>query len=220
MTLPFTITQFLAVFERYNEAIWPLQIVAYLAGLALVALIALRSKHAGSVAAALLAAMWLVNGAGYHLAYFSEINRAALLFGALFVVQAALIAWVGLGMRRLQFGLHRDLTFWVAAAGIVYSILVYPLLGLAFGHVYPAAPVFGVAPCPTTIFTLGVLLLARPAAPAWLFVIPIAWSGLGGSAAVYLDVREDFGLFVMGIAAVALLAAGNAKFFDLRHSAK
>jgi hypothetical protein len=220
MTVPFAITEFLAVFERYNQAIWPAQILAYLAGLAVIALIVGRNRHAGWLSAGVLAAMWLVNGVGYHLVFFSEINPAARLFGALFIVQAALIAWVGLAMRRLQFGLHRDLSFWVATAAIGYSMLVYPLLGLAFGHVYPAAPVFGVAPCPTTIFTLGVLLLARPSAPAWLFAIPIAWSGLGGSAAVFLGVREDLGLFAIGIAAVALLTAANARIFGLRHSSE
>ena len=40
------------------------------------------------------------------------------------------------------------------------------------GHVYPAAPMFGVTPCPLVIFTFGMLLLSRERAPWPLLVIP------------------------------------------------
>jgi len=205
MTLPFTIADFLQVFAAYNEAIWPLQILAYLGGAAVIGLIAIRSRHAGVVAAAVLTAMWLLNGIGYHLVFFSAINRAALLFGALFVAQGVLIGWTGLARRRLQFALRADAATVVGATAVAYAMVVYPLLGWAFGHVYPASPVFGVAPCPTTIFTFGILLLARPAAPLWLFVVPVIWSAIGGSAALLLGVREDFGLIAAGIAAILAL---------------
>lgn len=205
MTLPFTIAEFLQVFERYNDAIWPVQVLAYLGGAAVVGLIVARARHAGVVAAAVLAAMWLLNGIGYHFLFFSEINSAAPAFAALFVVQSALIAWVGFGARRLQFSMRADAATVVAVIAVAYAMLVYPLLGWAFGHVYPASPVFGVAPCPTTIFTFGILLLARSAAPAWLFVIPVIWSVIGGSAALLLGVREDFGLIAAGVAAILVL---------------
>jgi hypothetical protein len=212
VNLPFSVAEFLKVFELYNLAIWPAQILAYVAGLAVVGLVAKRSRHAGPVAAAVLAAMWLLNGVGYHLAFFSEINRAAMFFGAMFIVQALLIAWVGLVARRFQFAIRMDASTLVAALAVAYALVVYPLLGWGFGHVFPAAPVFGVAPCPTTIFTLGVLLLARPAVPAWLFVIPLVWSGIGGSAAVLLGVREDFGLIAAGIATLfVLVIAGRGR---------
>jgi len=205
MTLPFTIAEFLQVFERYNNAIWPIQVLAYLGGAAVVGLIVARSRHAGMVAAVVLAAMWLLNGIGYHVVFFSEINRAALFFGALFVAQGAFIAWAGLVARRLQFSLRMDAATIVGITAVAYAMVVYPLLGWTFDHVYPAAPVFGVAPCPTTIFTFGILLLARPGAPAWLFVMPVIWSAIGGSAALLLGVREDFGLIAAGFAAILVL---------------
>lgn len=209
MTLPFTIAEFLKVFEQYNQAIWPAQVLTYLGAAGLIGLIVWRSRFAGIVAAAVLAAMWLLNGIGYHLVYFSEINRAALLFGALFVLQGALIAWAGFGARGLQFSMRADAATVVAVIAVAYAMFVYPLLGWAFGHVYPASPVFGVAPCPTTIFTLGILLLARPSAPPWLFAIPVIWSAIGGSAAVLLGVREDFGLMAAGAAAILVLAVAG-----------
>jgi hypothetical protein len=211
MDLPFTIGQFLQVFERYNAAIWPLQLLAYAAGIAVVALAAVRSPIAGRAAAAVLAALWLVNGIGYHLSFFREINPAAIGFGVLFIVQAAFMTWQGVFHDRLQPFLRKDARTVVALIAIAYATLGYPLLGYLLGHVYPAAPVFGVAPCPTTIFTLGVLLLARPAAPAWLFAIPVAWSAVGGSAAFVLQVREDLGLIAAGLAAIAFLTISLTK---------
>ena len=66
------------------------------------------------------------------------------------------------------------------------------MLGYFLGHRYPAAPSFGL-PCPTTIFTLGLLLWKRDKMPAWLFLIPLLWSAIGFSAALVLGMKEDVG---------------------------
>jgi hypothetical protein len=63
---------------------------------------------------------------------------------------------------------------------------------------------FGVTPCPTTIFTFGVLLLSARPLPALLLVIPLAWAAIGGSAAVLLGVREDLTLTAAAAIAVML----------------
>ena len=67
-------------------------------------------------------------------------------------------------------------------------------------------PMFGVAPCPTTIFTAGVLLITGWRVSRWLLIIPVIWSVIGGSAAILLSVPQDTGLIATGvlIAAVAL----------------
>jgi hypothetical protein len=84
-------------------------------------------------------------------------------------------------------------------------MLGYPLLGSAFGHLYPVSPVFGVAPCPTVIFTFGLLLWSTARVPGYVLVIPFLWSLLGFSAAVSLGMREDYGLVVAGLLGTALL---------------
>jgi hypothetical protein len=53
-------------------------------------------------------------------------------------------------------------------------------------------------PCPTTLFTVGVLLLTT-SAPWRLIVIPVLWSLIGGTAAVLWDVRVDVMLPIAGI---------------------
>jgi hypothetical protein len=65
---------------------------------------------------------------------------------------------------------------------IGYSLGIYPLLSLWLGA-YPAVPTFG-APCPTTIFTIGLLCFLRPPFPWYVLAVPILWSAVGSLAVI------------------------------------
>ncbi|HSK09552.1 MAG TPA: DUF6064 family protein, partial [Vicinamibacterales bacterium] len=84
-----------------------------------------------------------------------------------------------------------------------------PAVGLAFGLEYPRMPVFAV-PCPTTLVTAGVLLLAvpRPARPANF--IPLVWTAVAGSAAFTLGILADLALIVAGVLLLVDTVAPNA----------
>ena len=204
MSLPFTPEQFLDVFSRYNEAIWPAQLGAYALGVLVVALALRPAASSGRAVGALLAGAWAFNGIAYHLAFFAAVNPAAYVFGGAFLLQAALLAKAA-WRDRLAFGFAPTARYGFGLALVAYAAVLYPLLGLAAGHAYPRAPMFGVAPCPTTIFTFGVLLLAKDRVPPWLLVVPFAWSLVGVSAAVQLGIREDLGLAVAGLLAAPWL---------------
>jgi hypothetical protein len=92
---------------------------------------------------------------------------------------------------------------------IVFALVLYPAIGYALGHRYPAAPTFGL-PCPTTIFTLGLLLFARPA-PRWVIVVPLLWAAVGSVAAFQLGVPEDLSLLAAGAMALAFTMADNSQ---------
>jgi hypothetical protein len=203
--LPFTREQFLAAFVTYNEAIWPAQLVAYLLGLAAVALLFWRPPTADRAIAGILAAMWIWTGVGYHWLNFSQINKAALLFAALFVVQGTALAYAGIVRERLRFGVDAGPVAWVGIAFVAYSAVLYPLVGIGTGHAYPEMPMFGVTPCPVAIFTFGMLLLTSSHVSHWLLVIPSIWSLIGGSAAFLLGIPQDWLLLVSGLIAVPVL---------------
>jgi hypothetical protein len=67
---------------------------------------------------------------------------------------------------------------------LVSALLLCPFVGLAFGRPWTQAEVFGLAPDPTALATLGALLLLAPARPgltwrlAWL--LPLLWCALSG----------------------------------------
>ena len=77
----------------------------------------------------------------------------------------------------------------------VYSLLLYPLLGIALGTDYFELPAFGLTPCPVTMTTVGVLLLASRV-PRRLYVIPVTWAMVGGSAAGLLRMPQDWVLLL------------------------
>jgi hypothetical protein len=206
MNPPFTIEQFLSVFVAYNAAIWPTQIVAYVLGLIAIGAVWSRRPAASRLVPSVLALMWVLNGIGYHFLYFSTINPAAKLFAGVFVVQAILFAAGALAANGIRFEIGRDLRSVAGVAVIAYAMLVYPILGILTGHGLLAGPMFGVAPCPTTIFTIGLLLLARGKWVDWLSIIPLLWSLVGLAAAVQLGIPEDFGLPIAGFALMMFLA--------------
>ncbi|HSD56665.1 MAG TPA: DUF6064 family protein [Methanotrichaceae archaeon] len=213
MDLPFTVEQFFNIFQAYNTAIWPAQIIAYLIGIGAVALAFRENKLSGRIISGILALFWIWMGVFYHMAYFSAINSAAMIFGALFVIEGLLFIVVGSIWGRLSFRFDLKPVPIVGAIFILYAMVVYPLAGLALGHWYPRAPMFGVAPCPTTIFTFGLLLWAKKLVSAYILVIPLIWSIIGTMAAVGLQVPQDYGLGIAGIVGTILVIMRNR---DLR----
>jgi hypothetical protein len=199
------------VFAAYNTAVWPAPVVAYALGIVAVVVV-LRGGHvADRLVAAVLALLWLWTGIAYHWLAFAAVNRAAWVFGALFVAEAVLLVWFGIVRGPLQFRCRPDLNGIVGLLLVVYAAILYPLAGHASGHDYPAMPMFGITPCPVTIFTLGLLLLARAA--RWpVIIIPVLWSLIGGTAAFLLNVPQDWLLLFSGPLAVILLwrARGGA----------
>jgi hypothetical protein len=203
--LPFSVEQFFSVFAAYNTTIWPAQIAAYLLGAIAVGAILTARRWAGRSAAAILGLMWLWNGLAYHLFFFAPINPAAYGFASLFVVQGAIFIGCAVVDNCINFPNRFNWRCVLGGLLICYAGFVYPALGYVLGHSWPYAPIFGVAPCPTTIFTFGLLMMAVGPLSFWLVAIPVVWSAIGGTAAVLLSVPEDLGLLASGILGAVLL---------------
>lgn len=202
MNPPFTVDQFLAVFATYNAAIWPAQLLAYLLGVVALAALWWPGRSAQRLVLIILALMWALSGIGYHLVFFASVNPGAKGFAALFVVQALLFAASAFAGNGLRFRIGPNVRSAIALLFVLYSMVIYEMLGYAAGHGLMAGPMFGVAPCPTTIFTIGLLILMRGRLVKWLAIVPLVWAMIGTSAAVFLGIREDLGL---AVAAAALL---------------
>jgi hypothetical protein len=197
--IPFTADQFLNVFARYNIAVWPAQIFLYAIALCAIGLALQYFRDFSRSITCLLSALWLWSGIAYHVMFFSRINSAAYLFGAVFIVQSFLFIHAGVWKRALSFSFERN-SYAIIGGGLflIYALVIYPLLSYELGHRYPMTPTFGV-PCPITIFTFGMLLWTKRAVPLYLVIIPFLWSLVGLSAALSLGMKEDFGLVVAGV---------------------
>lgn len=198
MALPFSVEQFYRVFTDYNLAVWPAQYL--LLGLALVALWCVLYPRAGAgrIVSGILALLWIWMALAYHIAFFASINPLAYAFAALSLVAAAVFIWQGVVHDHLQFSMRGGAHVLVGATLIVFALLVYPAWSWFGGHRYPAMPSFGL-PCPTTIFTIGILGLRSTPSPRSPLIVPVTWSAIGGQAAVQLGMSADFGLIAAGM---------------------
>jgi hypothetical protein len=196
MTLPFTRDQFFEVFGRYNGSLWPFAVALWLATFAALVYL-LRGQRRQRFINVLLVTHWVWAATGYHIAFFSRINPAAWLFAGLFLIQALLFVWYGFIRGRLNYSSGRSLRH-VLSSGLIAYALIYPAISWLEGFSFPRMPTFGV-PCPTTILTVGFLLIAKGPLPTALTAIPVLWAFIGGSAAFLLGVHADLMLLAAGI---------------------
>lgn len=211
MELPFTIQEFLNVIKSYNQSIFPAQIIFYIFGFYCVYLIFKSQKHRDKFINSVLSFFWLWIGVVYNLIFFTSINKAAYIFGLLFIIQGILFFIFGIVRSDLSYSNRKDLFGIVGLIFISYALVIYPVLNFVLGHPYPYSPTFGL-PCPTTIFTFGMLLFVNKKISIGLLIIPVIWTLIGLSAAINLSIYEDFGLLVAGVLGLILIIASNKKF--------
>jgi Family of unknown function (DUF6064) len=202
--MPFTPEQFLDLFGRYNEALWPIEIALWVTSAGVLLLLVRPGPVSARSIAGVLAFHWAWSAIAYHAAFFSTINPAAWFFAALFLFEAGCLLWLGVIRARIHFTVRPTAWHAVGYAFVAYGLL-YPAISLSTGHVWPRAPMFAV-PCPTTLLTAGLLLATDRPLPPVLVVAPILWSLLAVSAALQFGVWGDVALPVAG-AALALRVA-------------
>ena len=213
--MPFSLEQFYGVFASYNHAVWPAQYFLFALACLAVYFAALPGRTYDRVASGILAFFWLWTAIAYHLAFFTKVNPGAPLFALIFLIQAALLWRIGVARGSLVLQLRNDLSGWMGSIAVVYAIIVYPILTKAYGHFYPQSPTFGV-PCPTTIFTIGLLLWVQPVVPRVLLIVPSLWAVLATSAAASLGMPPDYAL--PGVAFFALAIAFGRRWVAALHA--
>jgi len=209
--MPFTVEQLFDIIGTYNTAIWPSQVAVYVLGIVALGLALRENKLSGKIISGILALFWIWIGVFYYIIHFSVINPTARILGLFYVLQGGLFFLIGTIRGRLSFRFNCKPFPIFGLCFVLYAMVVHSLLGLGFGHSYPRAGMFGVAPCPTTIFTFGMLMWATKPGPAYLLIIPLLWSFFGIIAAVNWRVYEDYGLVVAGVLGTILILIRNRK---------
>ena len=212
MNIPFTIEQFMDVMVNYNLAVWPFQVVLNLLAVVAVIFSFKKFSYSDKINSAILAFLWIWIGVAYLLSFFTSINPAAYFFGVLFIIQGFVFIYSGIFKSQLSFNFTTNSYSVVGAIFILYALLIYPIFGYYLGHIYPESPTFGL-PCPTTIFTFGLLLFTDKKFQKYILIIPFVWSLIGFSAAVNLRVIEDFGLFFAGVIGFILILFRDKKLY-------
>lgn len=204
MQLPFTTEQFYGVFSDYNLTLWPSQVVLLVLAIVAIALVIFPRRWSGVAISAILMLLWTWMGFAYHLAFFTAINPLAYGFAALSIIGALVFLWQGVIRKRLDFRITFGTRSMIGILLVTFALVIYPAWSVYAGHPYPELPTFGL-PCPTTIYTIGLLaFLVRPY-PRSSLIVPLLWSFIGGQAAFLLNVPQDLGLLVAGVVGLVLL---------------
>lgn len=200
--IPFTAEVYFRLCERLHETPLPVRLGLPLAGFAAVVL-ALRGRH--RQAAALLAAAFVATAWLYQFRLYAELTPVGTVFGWLFLAQAGVLAaWGGLARAA-----PAPCSAFVTTAGLALvaaGLVAWPLLAPATGQPWRAAQTFGLAPDPTVVASLGILLLA--ADPRWLLAllpVPFLWCAVNAATLHVLEATVFAGVL---LGAIALALAG------------
>ena len=176
--LLFSARTYYRLFELYNADVWPLQVGTLAAGFAILFLTVRSTAWSGRAVAAMLTALWLFVAWAFLLQRYDPINFAARYFAVGFALQAALLFWAGVIRDRLR-ATTGTIAGKIGIAMIVYAVALHPLIAPLSDRPWTQAEIFGLAPDPTVIATLGVIVAA--ARPNWhLLLLPLLWCVTSG----------------------------------------
>lgn len=188
---------------RHNEALWPAQVAAFGLGFVVVGLLRRPSARQGRIVSAILAILWVWVAWAFVWRRYATINWAASWFVWLFAIEVLLLVLTGVVRGGLSFSWRRDAAGTLGIALFVLSLALYPMIAPLLGRGWRQAEIFGVAPDPTAVATLGLLLLAE-GAPRWeLLAAPLLWCLIGGATLWAMGSPEAWVLLP-----AALLTAG------------
>jgi hypothetical protein len=206
-----TAEQLLEVFAAYNPQIWPMQIVAYILGIAVLFMAAFKFNISRRGIPAVLAFFWLWVALFFWLPSVLQGYAPGYFFTAIFMIQGILFVLSAFN-RDLDFGFRKDASSLAGIFFVLYALAGYPLVSTLVGHIYPRMSPFGLTPCPVVTFTFGMLLLTAQKVPKHLLFIPFFYA-LSGFLWVSIGIFEDIGMILSG------LLGGGMLWFRGRHKA-
>lgn len=201
--MPFSPEQFFNVFLKYNSFVFPVQILFFLAGIYCISLILLKSKSAAKINSYFLVLLWLWTGIVYHIYFFSEINKTAVAFGVLFILQAVFFLIEFVFKKQLVFSYENRFDVIAGYFLVLFGLVVYPAIGLLSGNDLRHAISLGL-PCPSVIYTFGIIILSRKNYTLYKLIIPVIWAFIGFFAAIRFGVYQDVMLPVSAVITLVL----------------
>jgi hypothetical protein len=207
--LLFSPRTFYRLLERYNAAIWPGQLLTLGLGLAILGLLRGAYPWQGRIVCAILAGLWAWVAVAFVWARYTAINWAAVYLLPLFVIEVMLLLGAGVIGRGLKLRVARDRRSILGTAIFTFALAAYPALAALVGRDWRQAEVFGVAPDPTVLGTLGVLTLAEGRGRRWLVIVPVLWCLLSGLTLWAMESPEAW--LPPGVALLSLIGGAGKR---------
>lgn len=188
------------LFERINGELWPAPLLALALGVALLAL-AWRGR-APRAALLLLVPAWLTVAVAFHWQRYAPINFLAPGYAWASVLEGALLLAAATGRAKwLSVGTDRTPDR-LGLALLTGAVLLQPLLGPLHGRAWQGVELFGLAPDPTALATLGLVVALR--GPWALLVIPVLLALASGATLWAMDAPDAWVTPVVAVVGVVL----------------
>jgi hypothetical protein len=188
-------------FGRGNAAIWPMQLVLFAGAVVMVGLAFWPTRRASQLICLLAAADFAWVG----VVFFGVIESGMTIWFAAFIVEAILLLVAGVVRRDLVFTPHWNLASVLGVVFMFYALVAYPIIEMLGGQPLRVVPLFGLAPCVTVLFALGLLLWARPPVPLYVLLIPLAWALQAAPGNLAMGHVPDFPLILVGMITAGLI---------------
>ena len=188
--------------EVYNNSIFPMQIIMLTVAMVLTYfLFAKPSAKMDKIMKGYLAFVLAWVGLMFPIYGFSKI-----IFTIYYLVLASLFI-IDIFRAKIEFKLpETNGKKYFVLFLIISAFVLYPLIEYIAGHSYPRIPLFGVAPCPTIIFSLALLIGSIPKVDKKIFILLIIPAiSYGFIVPITLGVWADLMLLVAGIYGLVML---------------
>ena len=206
------------LFELANTELWPAHALTLAAGVAIVALLlaAPRRPRCAPLACGLLALLWAWVAWAFLWQRYASINWAARGFAVALALEGVLLlGWAAIGAGPRAVG-----SAWVRRVGLglwLLALVLHPAIAPLLGRPWLQAEWFGIAPDPTALATLGLLVqvspgIRSPAARALgvlAWGVPLLWCAISG--ATLLAMQSPAAGLLPAAAVVALWVAWRSR---------
>ncbi|MHA1993931.1 MAG: DUF6064 family protein [Candidatus Hodarchaeales archaeon] len=215
-----SVEQFFELIRTYNNTFWPLIWITYLLGFIVFYYSYNKTESSDKLISGFLALLWIWVGMIFWIGTFGPFPFSIfgltftgnwILLGIMFIIQGCLFIYYGIIKPSLSFRFEKKSHIYLGILFFLYSLLFYPLIGFLTGHPYPDYPIFGIAPCPVTIFTFGMVLWTDKRVNLLVIIIPFVYSLIGILPLMVYGVLADLGLIFGGIIGFSVIIIRDNK---------
>jgi len=169
----FSQSTYFRLFELYNQAVWPVHLLAISFACLIVYAFWKKPAWSGRSIAAILVVSWSWVAVAFLYQRFYQIHVVANVYATGFIVQALLMLWYGVLKNRLIDFSKSKMRIKAGSVLLILSLCVYPLIAVISGRSWMQFEMFALAPDPTALVTVAVFMFFK--LPVILYVIPVLW---------------------------------------------
>lgn len=176
-------------FELYNNAIWPLHLLALFFSLFIIYVLWKKpvASWSGRLIAVVLIISWLWVAWAFLYERFYQIHVAANGYALGFLLQAILISWFGIIKNRFVLRTDRTGRYFrvkISFLLLFISLIFYPFIAAISGRSWLQFEMFALTPDPTVLTTIAIFVFYK--ASFTLYVIPVIWLLISGVTLVVM----------------------------------